>query len=531
MRIPGVVIFVAFVISHVFADDSAYVNDVDYDNGAYGWYPTQRYKTVDFVSPRINILQSSPECSNGIYTMFTPRGTFPSASAMILDSEGHLVWTISGYGEIYNLMVQEYLGEKYLTFWAGNDAVGGHGAGYYYMVCELGNKKAFLTIQFDSSYKEVFKISAAGGLSGDLHEFVVTENGTALITVYEIVSTDLSELGKSSIGYIWDCLVQEIKIATGELKFQWRASDHYKVSDTFRPIDDDGGDGRSFDFFHINSIDKDPQGNYLISSRNMHTITYISGATGETIWILGGRGNMFEDLSGGGATNFAYQHDARWSDDYTTITIFDNGRDDDRAERSYTRGLRIKLDQQKMMAELIAEYINPNNIFSVSQGSFQTLENGNSFMGYGNSPAMTEYSYNGTALCDMHFGPQNRFGAGDAMSYRSYKYEWHGWPNTHPDTKILRNDQDDWTFYVSWNGATEVVHWILQGAADSEADDEEWEDLEGMDKVGFETGFEIETSYPGYLRVIGLDNKGEVLGYSSPLDVRFEKVRQVVISL
>jgi hypothetical protein len=48
-----------------------------------------------------------------------------------------LVWT-SGWDkkQIYNLMAQEYKGHKYITFWAGNDAVGGHGAGSYYMVSE-----------------------------------------------------------------------------------------------------------------------------------------------------------------------------------------------------------------------------------------------------------------------------------------------------------------------------------------------------------------------------------------------------------
>jgi hypothetical protein len=38
---------------------------------------------------------------------------------------------------MYNLQAQEYKGNKYITFWAGNDAVGGHGAGKYYMVKPL----------------------------------------------------------------------------------------------------------------------------------------------------------------------------------------------------------------------------------------------------------------------------------------------------------------------------------------------------------------------------------------------------------
>ncbi len=67
--------------------------------------------------------------------LLTPRGAVAPAQATILDRSGHLIWSIGGYDQIYNLMVQEYNSQKYLTFWAGNDAVGGHGAGFYYMVC------------------------------------------------------------------------------------------------------------------------------------------------------------------------------------------------------------------------------------------------------------------------------------------------------------------------------------------------------------------------------------------------------------
>ena len=58
---------------------------------------------------------------------------------MILDGRGELVW--AGYFEnkfgpqAYNMMVQNYKGEDFLTFWVGTDSVRGHGTGFYYMVC------------------------------------------------------------------------------------------------------------------------------------------------------------------------------------------------------------------------------------------------------------------------------------------------------------------------------------------------------------------------------------------------------------
>ncbi len=40
------------------------------------------------------------------------------------------------YGEVYNFQVQTYKGEPVLIFWAGDDSIGGHGEGKYYMVGE-----------------------------------------------------------------------------------------------------------------------------------------------------------------------------------------------------------------------------------------------------------------------------------------------------------------------------------------------------------------------------------------------------------
>lgn len=120
------------------ADVSTFTSDDAYDAAAYGEFPVKTYMSTDIVSPKLNVLQSSPECDDALLTFITPRGfSVSDPSATILDQYGHLVWSLGGYQQIYNLMVQEYLGKQYLTFWAGNDAVGGHGAGYYYMVWNL----------------------------------------------------------------------------------------------------------------------------------------------------------------------------------------------------------------------------------------------------------------------------------------------------------------------------------------------------------------------------------------------------------
>ncbi|POR37738.1 Uncharacterized protein TPAR_02080 [Tolypocladium paradoxum] len=490
------------------AELPVFVASEAYDSGDFGRYPVQTFKSSPAIAPRPNLVRQDAACARNLKTFLTPRGYAEPASraqATILDDDGRLVWT-SGWEDkqIYNLMVQTYRGQNYLTFWAGNDAVGGHGAGAYYML--------------DETYSLRRKFEAANGLEGDLHDFRITKQGTALMTVYDVRDHDLSALGKAT-GPIWDCLIQEVDMATGALVFEWRASEHLDVAHTHRDIGGEGEPGAAaFDWFHLNSIDKDPRGNYLVSSRYLHSVTYIHGRSGEVLWVLGGKGNMFRDLSGGNATNFAFQHDARWDNDYAEITLFDNSDVGQLSERSNPRGMRIRVDQEAMTATLLAEYKNPRRIPAESQGSMQTLPGGNVVVGFGFTGAYTEFSRAGTPLCDTHYGPETGFGSGDVQSYRVLKFAWRGFPATDPDLAVARDDARVWRAYASWNGATEVTRWVLQGADDEEPGARGWSVVETRPRDGFETDFVLEAGHPRYLRVVGLDCKGNALGTSLPAD-------------
>jgi hypothetical protein len=376
----------------------------------------------------------------------------------------------------------------------------------------------------DSSYKQVSKFGAANNLDGDLHEFRITPEGTALITIYDIIPADLTALGHKADGSIWDCVVQEIDLESGNALFQWRASEHHELTETLREIPNDD----PFDWYHINSIDKDIHGNYLVSSRYLHAITYISGATGEIIWILGGKKNMFTDLSSGRATDFLFQHDARWQDDYTTITLFNNGAEDGHLVNP-SRGMRIKIDQVAMTAELINEYMNPNHIFGVSQGSMQVLPNSNVLLGYGNSGAMTEYSANGTVICDVHWGPQDWFTSGDIQSYRTYKFDWIGRPDSQPDAElVVAEDGSSVTFYVSWNGDTEVKSWHLESTDGVE--EGIWRKVGAVQRIGFETALAIKSTELPFVRASGVDSQGNVLATTNPWNWKQEKVCLMALS-
>ncbi|KAG9809618.1 hypothetical protein KCU63_g21494, partial [Aureobasidium melanogenum] len=397
--------------------------------------------------------------------------------------------------------VQEYKGDQYLTYWQGDDRVRGHGAGDYYML--------------NTGYQEVRKISALNGLAADLHELVITPQGTALLTVYEVYPHDLSELRnfdewEQDPHYIWDSLFQEIDIETNELLFQWRASDHYSINETFKSIGGAGTLNEPFDWYHINSVEKDEFDNYLVSARYTHTVTYINGTSGDIIWILGGKRNMFKDLNDGFATNFAWQHDARLHsieefpellredialhgsskevDGVTKqlVTLFDNSGEDVEHTLDSSRGLLLEItypsphlplpqhdlaerdaaqtQDDRYLAKIIRSYDHPQGPLSTSQGSLQVIpsEDDNTdskvFVGYGYNALFSEFSADGTLLCDNHFATNYSWGTGQVQSYRAFKFPWTGRP-VDPPTAVLSTDGQ---VYVSWNGATEVRGWVLQ---------------------------------------------------------------------
>jgi hypothetical protein len=398
--------------------------------------------------------------------------------------------------------------------------------------------------------------------------------------MYETIEYDLSHVpgyrgpdeGHPEPSYIWDCIFQEVSIETGALVHEWRASQHFNISVTYHGIGPGGSKDDPFDWFHINSIAKDGLGNYLISSRYMHSIIYVEGKTGDVIWILGGRENDFMDLSEGNATNFAWQHDARFlptntfpntysppaeKDGVTTqlLTLFDNAAEDQHYEygMDISRALLLEITyptewSHKLIGQakiesrspdlnaekvhdingtstshtvrVIQSYENPLSVRSSSQGSVQILPPSSSnqdpkvLVGYGLNAVWTEFSSNGTVLCDAHYGSITSWERGDIQSYRIYKFPWTGYPTNPPKVEI---SDDDFEIYVSWNGATEVKTWVLQCSDKASTEERNWEDAVKVEKRDFEETIAIpdDISDYRYLRVIALGSHDRRLEYGT----------------
>ena len=109
--------------------------DVDAWEINYGFYPYRAFQSSDLEAPAVRRAVDTPACNDGLHTFITPRGyAVGKPGTAILDDKGDLVWGQITDGQAYDLAVQDFLGQKYISFWQGDDRVRGHGAGEYIMV-------------------------------------------------------------------------------------------------------------------------------------------------------------------------------------------------------------------------------------------------------------------------------------------------------------------------------------------------------------------------------------------------------------
>ena len=403
---------------------------------------------------------------------------------MILDDRGQPVWFHPVQGDeekdAFNFKVQSYKGETVLTWWEGLHT--GYGQGEY--------------VIFDRSYREITRIRAGNGYEGDHHEFLITPQNTALITIYSKVPIDLSSVGGPTDGSVLEGIVQEIDIETGEVLFEWHSLEHVALEESYWKPKEDQED--SFDYFHINSIDVYDDGHLLISARRTSTVYKVDRKTGEVVWRLGGKESNF-DMGPGTITD--YQHDARRHPD-GTITIFDNSNVNKDVQ---SRGIVLRLNEDAMTATLLREHTHPDTVFSDTQGNVQILPNGNVFMGWGSEPYFSEFSHDGKLLFDASF-------PSELESYRAFRFPWKGQPEDQPAVVAESGPEDKVTLYASWNGATEVDTWeVLAGAGP-----DRMEPVGSAPRKGFETALMLQTGEP-YIAVKAKDSSAQVLGTSKTL--------------
>jgi hypothetical protein len=438
----------------------------------------------DLEPPAVDVTTPDSDASAGDIFV-APNSPTHQNGPMILAPTGQLVWFDRlPYGETaFDLNVQSYQGTPVLTWWQGQ-IVDGHGQG--------------VGVIANASYQTIATVRAGNGLHADLHDFDITPQGTAWITAFAPVRADLQRYGGPVDGVIADGVVQEIDIKTGLVMFQWNALGHVALRDSYMKVPTVRG--LEYDYFHINSIDPEPDGNLLISSRNTWAVYSISAKTGAVLWRLGGKHSTFKL---GVGVQFAWQHDAELLPD-GTISIFDN--EDTPREATQSRAVDVAINSQDDTATLVWALTHPGfNVLSAAEGNVQTLPDGNVFVGWGDEGDFSELSPTGQLLLDMHFVTTD--------SYRAFRYPWSAQPPSRPALVASAPVNGTTQLYASWNGATDVAGWsVLAGASSTSLSA-----VASYPATGFETAISAPTTQPD-VQVQALSATGAVLASSPVID-------------
>jgi hypothetical protein len=442
--------------------------------------PPAWHTRPDLRIPSLTVTSSRPGASGDPIFIAPYNVPVGQVGAVIVAADGQPIWENPLEGKVTtNFRAQSYRGEPVLTWWEGLIEYG-HGVGEYVIA--------------DSAYRTVRRVQAGHGLRGDLHEFVITPRDTALLTSYAIVAADLSSVGGPRKGTIQDAIFQEIDLASGKVLLEWHSLDRIPLEESYAPVE-----AENWDFFHINSVDLDRDGNLLVSSRSTHTV-YKLDHRGTILWRLGGKHSDFEMAPG---SSFAWQHDARRQPD-GTLTIFDNGATP--AVEKLSRGLILDVNEQTMTATLLRQYTHPK-ILTGSQGNMQMLDNGNVFIGWGEVPRVSEFDRSGRLLFDALLGEKYQ-------SYRAFRLPWSGVPAETPAIAVSRHGRGSITAYASWNGATGVSTWqLLAGTQASEL-----APVASTRSVGFESTLNGATT-GSLFAVRALNATGAPLGQSPTVSV------------
>ena len=296
---------------------------------------------------------------------------------------------------------QTYLGKPVLTWFQADSGSGGE------------------DVIYNDRYQQIATVKPANGYMPDFHEFLITPWNTALILADKPGTANLTSLGLSAHQQVIDGVVQEIDIKTGKLLFQWDSADHVPYSDSHAPMPQSG---QPWDWFHINAVHLDTDGNLLISSRFTWTIYKVNLRTGAMMWQLGGKHSTFaikaapgQKLDSAGEI-FAFQHDPEALGG-NVYTVFDDESDGQTTLYSSSRAVTISLDLAAGTATLIKSVNQPEGLTAGATGSAQTTKNGDLFVSWGGLSYFSEFSPSGKLLFNAKL-PDS------VGTYRAYRLPW-----------------------------------------------------------------------------------------------------------
>ncbi|MFE9558329.1 arylsulfotransferase family protein [Streptomyces sp. NPDC006703] len=338
-----------------------------------------------------------------------------SSGVEILSHDGkRVVWShkVPAGQEAADFRAQTYQGKRVLTWWQGTG---------------LGGLATGTDVVYNERHQKIAEVKAGNGYTADGHEFLITPHGTALILAYKPATADLTSLGGSAHQKVIDGVAQEIDIRTGQVLFQWSAADHVPYAQSEQPLPP--SPNSPWDWFHINAVKLDTDNNLLIDARNTWTAYKVDHRAGKVLWQLGGKASTFKEQTVPGqylntaGRIFSWQHDPeplgrglyRWFDNESAGAA--NTGTGAVEELPFSRVVTVRLDEHTHTATLVSSINQPDYLSASSQGNAQLLRGGNTFVGWGSLPYVSEFSPSGKPLFEAQFPT-------GVNTYRAYRSAW-----------------------------------------------------------------------------------------------------------
>src|SRR5262245_59398900 len=191
--------------------------------------PTRYVSRPDLNPPRISVAMSAKGASTEAiflapFVIAGPDGSSPASASesrsgpLVVDNRGEPIWFLPLTTKTaMDFRVQTYRGRPVLTWYEGT-VLGPYGGEF---------------VVYDPRYRRVARVSAGRGRHGDLHEFLLTAKGTALVTIYYEIPADLTSIGGPLQGRLVTGIVQEIDVASGKVLFEWRSREHVPLDEAY----------------------------------------------------------------------------------------------------------------------------------------------------------------------------------------------------------------------------------------------------------------------------------------------------------
>ncbi len=216
--------------------------------------------------------------------------------------------------------------------------------------------------EIDLTGKTLWRIELKGKVENDLiHHDLQMDKNNHIHTLYRAtkIYQNPEKIGAAPDTLSGDGIV--VLDTLGNEVWKWSVWDMWDIEKDSL-IDDFG-----YDRFHMNSLNFDADGNYLVSVAMEDQVWKINSKTGKLIWKLGRNGDFKMDT----ASYFSFQHSVHLNSEGDYM-LFDNN-----LFKEVSRALSFRLDTTNMTATTIINAPLPTEKYTSRMGNGYLLYNGN----------------------------------------------------------------------------------------------------------------------------------------------------------